>query len=420
MNDSIVILGRQPALGLAELESLYGPSYVAPIGSHAARLSIPPCAVDFARLGGTVKLAKLLTIIDTNHWHKIEEFLLNVAPEHAAKMPAGKLHLGLSAYDIAITSSQLLATGIKLKRAIHDTTGRSVHFIPNKTIELNAAQVLHNQLTGDHGWELLFIADHHKTIIAQTVSVQDIANYSLRDYSRPKRDAQTGMLPPKLAQIILNLANGPQEGTTIDSSLPSDNCLSDAESRKLREARSRITVLDPFCGTGVILQEALLTGYRAYGTDIDGRMIKYTQANLTWLSDRYRLKGSRQTLEIGDATTYHWQPPIDAVATECYLGRPFTTQPPIDVLEQTKRDCNLIITKFLKQIHPQLKTDTRLCLGIPAWQTKPGIFLRLPLIDQLSDLGYNRVSFKHARNGELIYFRAEQIVARQLLVITRK
>ena len=34
----------------------------------------------------------------------------------------------------------------------------------------------------------------------------------IRDQNRPKRDARVGMLPPKLAQIMINLAN-PEAGS---------------------------------------------------------------------------------------------------------------------------------------------------------------------------------------------------------------
>jgi hypothetical protein len=108
------------------------------------------------------------------------------------------------------------------------------------------------------------------------------------------------------------------------------------------------------------------------------------------------------------------------VASETYLGRPFTASPAAEILAQTAADCNLIIKKFLKNIHGQLKPGTRLSLALPAWQTKRGQFKHLPLIDQIEDLGYNRVSFEHAGDDQLIYYRPGQIVARQLIVITRK
>lgn len=420
MNDSLAILGRQPGLGIAELESLYGAANVTPVGQQAARLNIAPCSIDFDRLGGSIKLCKMLTELDTTNWKQIEKFLVQACPSQAERMPEGKMHLGLSVYGLDVAPQQLLATGLNIKKVIQKQTGRSVRLVPNKTSELNAAQVLHNKLTTPNGWELVFVRDGDKTLLAQTVFIQDIDSYSARDFERPKRDARVGMLPPKLAQNIINLAVGPGEFAAIKDQLSNDAiCMPPEDVQKMHAERSHATVLDPFCGTGVVLQEALLMGYRAYGTDIVPRMIDYTRTNLEWLSERHKLPTDTFRLSVGDATTNQWEPPVDFVACEAYLGRPFTSAPSPEVLAQTVSDCNLILKKFLKNIHGQLQPGTRLCLAIPAWQVKPGQFKHLPLVDQISELGYNQVRFEHVRPSDLLYYRPDQIVARELLVITR-
>lgn len=410
---SVMILGRQPAIGLAELESLYGSSVIRRVGEHTAVVDVDPCLLAFDRLGGSIKFCKLLTILDTTDWHQIEKFLRTAAPEHSKSMPEGKMQLGLSVIGFEMNVRQIEASGLTLKKIIRKT-GRSVRLVPNKELELNSAQVLHNHLTGITGWELIIIKDSDKTIIAQTVKVQDINSYTYRDRERPKRDARVGMLPPKLAQIIVNLAVGklPKELLTSICDIPADKAIP----RPIIEQ----TILDPFCGTGVILQEAGLMGYHAYGTDIESRMIDYSEKNLAWLADHYTMPASSCRLEVGDATNHQWKTPIDYVASETYLGRPFTDKPSGEILSQTAADCNLIIKKFLRNIQPQLEAGTRLCLAIPAWQTAPKEFKHLPLIDQIEDLGYNRVSFEHVSDEELIYFREDQIVARQLIIITRK
>jgi len=419
MDDSIAILGRQPALGLAELESLYGEKNVTPIGSIAAKLSIMPCSVEFSRLGGTVKLCKTLKVFDTTSWHDIEAYLVDVSPEHSKNMPSGKMHLGLSTYEMSIPTKQLLVTGLKIKKAINQATGRTVRLVPNINNELNSAQVLHNKLLTANGWELVFISSGQKTVLAQTLSIQDIESYGLRDFGRPKRDARVGMLPPKLAQTILNLAIGPQEFAQGSLSPIGSTCFSPEDNQKLREFHSRTIILDPFCGTGVLLQEALHIGYGVLGSDIEPRMVDYTNQNLQWLTNHYKSSYASINVTAGDATSFDWPQPIDAVASEIYLGRPFTAPPNDEILAQTVSDCNTITKKFLKNIYSQLKAGTRLCLALPAWQIKPGQFRHLPLIDHLGDLGYNRLSFEHVRNEDLIYYRADQIVARELLVITR-
>lgn len=420
MNDSIVILGRQPELGLAELESLYGAEVITPLGAQAAQLRLAPCAIDFSRLGGCMKLCKLLDIQETTDWQILQRSLVSVAPAQATRMPEGKMHLGISAYGFTIPPSQLMAVGLSLKKAIQKTTGRSVRLVPNRTAELNTAQVIHNRLVTPNGWELVFVRNGNRTVIAQTVNVQDIEDYTIRDRERPKRDPRVGMLPPKLAQTIINLATGPEEYKAVAPTLTGDVCLSEADDRTIHANRANTTILDPFCGTGVVLQEALLMGYRAYGTDIDPRMVTYSRTNLEWLTDAYHTTPGAWRLQSDDATRATWEAPIDIVACEAYLGRPFTSIPNPEILAQTITDCNLIIKKFLGNIHSQLKSGTRLCIAVPAWQVHPSQFRRIPLIDHLPDMGYNQVSFQHVQGKNLLYYRVDQIVARELLIIIRK
>ncbi len=415
---SLLILGRQPALGLAELESLYGADKLQLVGSQAVIVDVDPCLLAFGRLGGSIKFCKLLTTLDTTNWKEVEKFLIQVSPGHSQTMPAGKMQLGLSVIGFDVGLKQLEATGLTLKKAIRKT-GRSVRLVPNKAPELNSAQVLHNHLTGPTGWELILIRSGQQTIIAQTVKVQDIESYTLRDRGRPKRDTRVGMLPPKLAQIILNLAAGPLDESALQSicDVPAGEPVPPTILGK--------TLLDPFCGTGVMLQEALLMGYNVYGTDLEPRMVEFSRQNLDWLNRSKSVQLGRNwpyslELQVGDATNHRWQPPVDFIASETYLGRPFTSLPDGQTLAQTVADCNIIIKKFLQNIHGQLQPGTRLCLAVPAWQTKPGQFKHLPLIDQISDVGYNSVVLKHVRPQDLLYYRADQIVARELLVITRK
>jgi len=411
---SLLIFGRQPELGLAEVESLYGSDKITAVGDKVAVVDIDPCLLAFDRLGGSVKFCKILTTLDTVSWNEIEKFLLKVAPGHSQTMPEGKMRLGLSLINISINLKKLEATGLTIKKAIRKKTGRSVRLVPNKAPELNSAQIIHNQLTGPTGWELVFIREGEKTIIAQTVKVQDIESYTKRDRQRPKRDTRVGMLPPKLAQIIINLSVGKLPEDKLESIC--DIPLGELVPRPILGE----TILDPFCGTGVVLQEALLMGYKVVGTDLEPRMIDYSDTNLQWLSEERKTESDSAKLELGDATMHKWSDEVDFVASESYLGRPFTSTPTPEILAQTISDCNLIIKKFLRNIHTQLKPGTRICLAVPAWQTGNAQFKHLPLIDQMSDLGYNRVSFEHVRDDDLIYYRNDQIVARQLLVVTRK
>jgi tRNA G10 N-methylase Trm11 len=393
---SICLLGRQPALGLAELESLYGPEHIRPIDG-AALLDVPAEEINFKRLGGTIKVARLLSVIDSTNWKDLAKYLMDTVPEHMQYQPEGKFTLGLSIYNLPVPLKQIEAALLELKKLIRQT-GKPVRIVPNKTPGLNSAQVLHNKLTHKGAWELIFIKDGRRTLLAQTLFVQDIEAYGARDQARPARDSRVGMLPPKLAQIILNLTVGPIVAEVKD--------------------KSRIRILDPFCGTGVILQEALLAGFSVLGTDIDPRMVEYTKRNLKWLFEQQPgLEGS-VAVEVADATSYKW-PGFTTVASELFLGRPLNSLPPPDKLKEIVSDVNLITKKFLRNLAPQLKPGRTICLAVPAWRKPGGELIHLPVIDQLTDIGYNYSELKHVRHQELVYFREDQVVARQLLRLER-
>ncbi|MBI2589332.1 methyltransferase domain-containing protein [Candidatus Saccharibacteria bacterium] len=418
---SVCILGRQPTLGLVELESLYGAEQIKPI-KHGVLLDIPAGEINFKRLGGTLKVAKLLNVLPASDWKKIYKYLTENIPRHLQHVPGGTFTLGVSLYGLELPVSKLNTDLLLLKKIIR-AQGRSVRIVPNKTLELNSAQVLHNKLTRRGAWELLAIRNGSQTYLAQTFFVQDIEAYAARDQARPKRDARVGMLPPKLAQILINLAVGEIESAVGSrQSAVKKLATSDLGLKTTRALR----VLDPFCGTGVILQEALLMGYDTIGSDIEPRMIEFSKTNLDWLLPRFDVQGSRFEIFQADATNHKWQQQFDAVASELYLGRPLSELPVPQKLNEIVQDVNTITKKFLSNIAAQIPKGTRLSLAVPAWRPnvigltyhKKG-FVHLPVIDHLTDMGYNRIDFVHVKNDELIYFREDQIVARELLVLER-
>lgn len=391
---SLFILGRQPGIGRAELESVLGSDHIQPLGPSVVLSDVAPETVDFKRLGGSVKLAEQIGIISKPHMPSLHLSLEKLVLARAEQIGEGKVQLGVSSYGIKTNPKQLVAIGLNLKKGLRKA-GFSVRLTPNQENELSSAQVLHNHLTGERGMEIILVRHGADIIVGRTVAVQDINAYAKRDQNRPKRDAFVGMLPPKLAQTIINLA------------------------ASTAQPNRAFTVLDPFCGTGVVLQEALLMGYGAYGTDLETRMVDYSTKNLNWLHVQYGTP-AEVPVETGDATNHHWSPTPSSVACETYLGSPLSNWPRPEKLQQIIGTCNTIIEKFMRNIGSQIPSGTRLCLAIPAWKAPDGTIFHLPLLDHLEKIGYNRMSFKHSSEQELVYYRPDQIVARELLVITRK
>lgn len=399
----IAILGRQPKLSIAELESLYGANAIKNISENV-------CLVDTddtlpqSRLGGTIKSARVLKRLENSDLEGCFKYIAESIPEYLLSLPDGKLQFGLSIYGDKAQKNWLLRQMLNLKKVIKQQ-GRSVRVIENKSEVLESATVLYNKLTGPLGWELLLIKDETDYILAQTTGVQNVDDYSKRDFDRPKRDAFNGMLPPKLAQIMINLCVGnsvPNFGTVI---------------------------LDPFCGTGVVLQEAVLMGFDVYGSDVNPRMIEYTDTNLLWLQKNipnpiqeiHSPDGKYFKTEVADATSHKWAPLPNFVVCETYLGKPLTFLPKSEELNKVIDEANQIATRFLQNIAVQLKAGTRLCIALPAWYIgAPNTrFKHLKVLDHLTDMGYTRIDLKHANYQDLIYHRQDQIVARELIILEK-
>ena len=358
----LAVLGRQPEISLAELEALF--SNVKKISPLLATFSSDD-NVNIDRLGGSLKLAI-----------KIDKNPL----DYLKTLPEGKITLGVSDYSKYSSKKSATLEALKLKKIL-TRHGRSVRVVENKSAALSTATSLYNGLSGknEKKIELVKINDSWYKV----VGVQDIDAYAKRDQSRPARDAKVGMLPPKLAQILINLC-GPLPKNSI--------------------------ILDPFCGTGVVLQEALLMGYSAYGTDVSERMIEYSEKNLNYFDFK------NYSVEVGDATNYKWNQIIDAVACEGYLGKPMTMVPGELKLKEQKQECKAIVFGFLKNISSQIKSNTPVVIAVPAWLRENGNYSRLDIIDEIDNMGYN-VNNK-TREG-LLYHREGQIVARDILILRK-
>jgi tRNA (guanine10-N2)-dimethyltransferase len=307
----------------------------------------------------------------------------------------GKLTLGISAYGFNVSAREVQKTGIILKQKLKKA-GVSLRLIPNSEAALNTATSHHNKLgLSPNKVELIVVrATNGRVVIAESIGAQNITAYALRDQGRPKRDAFVGMLPPKLAQIMINLAR------------PSLKPVNDAR------------ILDPFCGTGVVLQEAALMGYAVYGTDLADKMIDYSKANLEWLGATHHLT-INATVQQGDAMDTKWQQPIDSIVCESYLGQPFSAPPSPAKLDQVRKNCNYIISTFLKNIGSQIASGTPLCIAIPAWRDTSGNFSHLSLTGQLEKLGFKERDLSNIDKNDLLYYREDQVVARELLLLVK-
>ena len=374
----LLVLGREPKISLAELEAIFSSSKVKHIAPQLALVTAH--SIPLNRLGGTIKAAQILD-------EPIQDFL--------SKLPDGKITLGISDYSEHANPRKTWELALKYKNMLK-RHGRNVRLVPNgKSPILTSAASHHNQL-GEKTNHIEIVKFGKYTSIS--IGTQNITAYAKRDQARPARDAFVGMLPPKLAQILINLATtGAKSGT----------------------------VLDPFCGTGVILQESVLMGYSAYGTDLSEKMIQYSQKNLDWIASRTpRLQKSNAPklyLEAGNATDHQWKSARpDYIASEIYLGHPLSAPPAEIKLKQLQQDAKMLLVGFLKNIGSQISAGTQLALATPSWKRPDGSYSGVNILDEIDKLGYNAIKYRYASYDDLLYYREDQIVARQIIVLRKK
>lgn len=385
----IAILGRQPKLSLAELEAYFGSQAIETFSPQAALIKRDVANID--HLGGTLKIAHVdLEIRAKNPL----EVLRQIEKHYIKNLPSelGKLTLGISWYGPEIAPKLLNRTLIKIKARLKKTL--SLRLLPLATMTLSTATAHHNGLgKSPKKIEIIVVQNHQDFLVGHSIGCQNISAYRDRDQKRPKRDAKVGMLPPKLAQIIVNLAR-----------------------QQPYSPNSALALLDPFCGTGVLLQEAHLMGFQVLGSDLEARMINFTRQNLAWLDENL----NQRPLLIGDATKLNW-PKFDIVASESYLGRAFGTPPSISQIIEEKSFVGNLIKGFLRNLHSQLANHGQICLAVPAWLRPDGRYEDLDLVNPevLAKLGFKMKKFRWVANQDLIYFRPEQSVARRLLVLQK-
>ena len=238
----ITLLGRQPEISLAELAAVFGADCVNRISQQFAK--VQTAQFDITTLGGTIKYAKVIAELPASRTDKTSLLAASrfITQHYHAKWAHSphKITLGLSAYNLNMSARDVQKTGLILKSSLKKS-GTSLRLIPNDQPALSTATAHNNKLGGSpYKVELLLIkTTDRRLIIAESRGVQNITAYTRRDRHRPRRDTFVGMLPPKLAQIMLNLALGagplaPQKSCT--GRIPAVSSKSNASGNAVRRA----------------------------------------------------------------------------------------------------------------------------------------------------------------------------------------
>ncbi len=386
------------------------------------------------KLGSVIKILEIVDCIkkreaDSINFALKHYFKPSVLKKQFFKDYKGKIQFGVSIY---ILDSQLLnkpqsfnnktkdtgsfnsvfsepkRIGMMIKNGLTES-GASVRLVLPEFNSLSLASVVVTKnLLLQKGAEICILASTDKIYTSKTLAVQDFEDYGRRDYQRPVRDDKQGMIPPKVAQIMLNLA----------------------------KCKAGDTILDPFCGIGTIIQEGLLLGYRMIGSDLNKIAIKGSEQNLEWFRNRYKIAPGKYGVEVSDATKVSGLieksgHKTNAIVTEGTLGPIYGKYPSPAEISKNFKDLEALYTASFIEFSKFLPSKAKVVMCIPAYRRNRDSYEMFPSLDFAGTLGYNLVdiiSIETAKKMKFlrltnrhtaIYDRKDQIVAREIVIFEK-
>lgn len=361
MPETMFVLGREPALSAAELEarSANWGAEVLDVTTeillvrHAQPL--PAGVLDW--LGGSIKQISVETYLPPEDTLPAQVEAYCTPDWLLKKFPAGRVEYGASIYGASGSQRQAIQRHfLSLKKSIR-AEERPVRYVSSREPQLSAVTVVRNGLLKS-GHEFVIAQSSRFLVIGTTVAVQDYQKYGLRDFGRPAADPKSGMLPPKLAQIMLNLA----------------------------QVKPGDLLLDPFCGSGTVLQEAALIGVQEiHGSDDQPRAVKASQENIRWLFKEF--SGMKVDIEITkrDVRSVNIRPTV--IVTEPDLGKPLHgRESQVDLKRELSKVEQLYRGAF-RHWRTILRPGGRVVMVWPMYVHRQGN-LAIDLENELRDLGF--------------------------------
>ncbi len=197
----------------------------------------------------------------------------------------------------------------------------SSRFVNQDFANLNSYKVIKEKLVEKKtDFNLYFNAANYYLWI--TIFIQDIDNYSKRDYWK-ERDMEIWMLPPKLAQMMLNLATN-SHPEFLSGSIKHNQSIKDSGSSPEWKV-----IYDPFCWLGTVLLESIIAwNSEIYGSDINSNMVKITLKNIDFIKWEFENKLKKYEVIEMDASDIKNSSilknnKIDAIVSEWYLWQIF-------------------------------------------------------------------------------------------------
>lgn len=193
-----------------------------------------------------------------------------------------------------------------------------------------------------------------------TSYIPDTQQFQLRSNERPVVSSDIS-ISSRLARLLLNVG----------------------------EVKKGETVLDPFCGSGTILMEALMVGADCIGVDRDRVRIENAKRNLDWLEGTQHITSRTYSLKVGDATKLETVLPdlkVDAVVSEPIFLPKIDFAPSLEKARKLIRNSSRLYSDSLYSIAKVVRKGGRVVLVAPSLRTAAGKDVSV-LLENVDEVG---------------------------------
>lgn len=335
-------------------------------------------------LGGTIKIAAEKTEFSTQlvkgaffdknkkAQAQIAELLATSGIVDEMDKSVEKLFFGVSVYCVENTLRSLSGN---MQRFVGSTVkeelsgyGKKSKFMgfgkDRKVAQLSHVEVLKKKLVETKS-EVLLCISKEETWVGTTTGVHNPFEFQKRDVYKPVQRTIFGM-PPRLARIMVNLS----------ACTPGK------------------VLLDPFCGVGTVLQEALLARASVIGVDVNPWCVTAAAENLEWVKNEYSLQDADYRTvqgDVGRLAEKVGQETVDCIVTEPDLGPALRQVPTGPYAQKIIQKLEPLFFNLAEQAYKVLKKDGRLVVVTPYIITRSGQAVAMPIAEKLENTGFKLV-----------------------------
>lgn len=287
---------------------------------------------------------------------------------------------------------------LKISKEVIKSNGLNPRFINQDFKNVSSVAVIKEALVKK--WtDFNFIFTEDKTFFGNTIFVQDIYGYSNRDYSKD-RDMNVWMLPPKLAQMMINL---------------------------WFEWKENINIYDPFVWLWTVLIESVyMWNKKVFWSDLSEKMVQTSSENLEKLKNKFDFEKNIFTQNAKYIHEINILNNVDLIVTEWYLWEIMTKNNiNFERIEKQREKLSDLYEWFFTWLK-KLNFKWNIVISFPFWEMNSKYFYfeeiydKIDMYCQINDILPPDFAHLKTKVGSLLYKRDSQLVGREIFSLKIK